>query len=543
MRSHLRAAAEWIDDRTGAPSGWKHFLLEGIPDSAGWAQVFGSVALFLFMVQALTGILLAFNYAPTPGEAYDSLQYVIRNVAGGRLVHGLHHWGSSLMVVVVFIHMAQVFIYGAYKKPREATWIAGVILLLLTLAFGLTGYLLPWDNKAYWGTVVTAQILGSIPVFGPTLTHLLGAQNGVGVLTFARFYTFHTVLLPLLIVLMIAIHIYLVRRHGITPAFKEEKKNQRFYPKQAFRDTVAVFTAFTMLFLAAAFLNAPLGRLADPTDTAYIPRPEWYFLFLFELLRIFKGSLEVIGTAVLPTLAVIALFLIPFARRARFLPFNRKLTASAAALSVFGIWAGLTATALMSGPRHGKSLADDSRVAEWAAIPPEQIAGVGYFRAWGCGSCHNLISGPSKAGPNLSAAGLHHRKEWLVHHFKENRRPAVGADVTENRPSLPELNALSLLLADLKPDSATRLQRVPAQFTRGAQVYVTSACASCHKVNGAGGGIGPPLNGLFDRRTKEWVEAHFVNPQKLSPGSVMPPYHLKPEDRDALMLYLAALPE
>jgi ubiquinol-cytochrome c reductase cytochrome b subunit len=416
-----------------------------------------------------------------------------------------------------------------------------VILLLLTLAFGLTGYLLPWDNKAYWGTVVTAQILGSIPVFGSTLTHLLGAQNGIGVLTFARFYTLHTVLLPLIIVLMITIHIYLVRRHGITPAFREEKKNRRFYPKQAFRDTVAVFVAFTMLFLAAAFLHAPLGRLADPTDTTYIPRPEWYFLFLFELLKIFKGSLEVVGTAVLPTVAVIALFVIPFARGARFLPSNRKLTATAFVLGGFGIWAALTGATLISGPRHGKLLSADSSVREWAAIPPEQIAGMGYFRAWGCGSCHNLINGPIKAGPNLSATAVHHRKEWLVRHFTEKKQP--GSDLTEQHPSLPQLNALSLFLTDMKPDSAARLQKVPAQFTKGAQVYVTSACASCHKVNGAGGGIGPPLNGLFDRRTKEWVEAHFADPQKLSPGSIMPPYHFKPEDRDALMLYLAALPD
>lgn len=541
MRSRFAAATQWMDHRTGVPSACQHFFSEDIPDSAGWAQVFGSVALFLFLVQALTGILLAFNYAPTPGDAYDSLQYVIRNVAGGRLVHGLHHWGSSLIVIVVFLHMVQVFIYGAYKRPREATWIAGAILLLLTLAFGLTGYLLPWDNRAYWGTVVTAQIFASVPVLGPFLTHLLGSQSGVGVLTFARFYTLHTVLLPLIIVLMIAFHIYMVRRHGITPASIDERRTQKFYPKQAFRDTVAVFTAFTMLFVAAAFLNVPLSRVADPTDTTYVPRPEWYFLFLFQLLKIFKGSLEVVGTVVLPTAAVILLFLIPFVRVPKLLHSHRKLVAGAFVLAAFGIWAGLTATAIMSEPRHTGVPITDTRAAEWASIPPEQIAGIGYFHAWGCGTCHNLIDGPRKAGPNLSAVRLHHRKEWLLHHFNEYRRPGSNAD--SSRPSLPQLNALSLFLADLKPDSAKRLQGISLQFTRGAQVYVAGACASCHKVNGAGGGIGPPLNGLFDRRTKEWVEAHFANPQKLSPGSIMPGYDFSREDRDALMGYLAALPE
>jgi cytochrome c2 len=321
-----------------------------------------------------------------------------------------------------------------------------------------------------------------------------------------------------------------------------ERRNQKFYPKQAFRDTVAVFAAFMMLFLAAAFLNVPLGRLADPTDTSYVPRPEWYFLFLFELLRIFKGSLEVVGTVVLPTAAVILLFLIPFVRLPGLLHSHSRLMAGAFVLATFGTWAGLTATAVLSEPRHGSYSIAGTRAAEWAAIPPEQIAGAGYFHAWGCESCHNLINGPGKAGPNLSAAGLHHRKEWLVHHFSENTRPESATD-SGIRPSLPQLNALSLFLADLKPDSAVRLEHIPPQFTRGAQVYVTGACASCHRINGMGGGIGPPLNGLFDRRTKEWVEAHFANPQKLSPGSIMPPYHFTQEDEAALLLYLASLPE
>ena len=198
------------------------------------------------------------------------------------MIHGLHHWGASFMVVVVFLHMAQVFIYGAYKKPREATWIAGVCLLLLTLAFGLTGYLLPWDNRAYWGTMVTTRIMGSAPIVGPYLTRLVGANNGIGVLTFSRFYALHTLLLPASTVLLIVIHVYLVRRHGITPRPNDTRDTQKFYPRQAFRDVIAVFVAFVILFAAAVLIEAPLERLADPTDTSYVPRPEWYFLFLFQ---------------------------------------------------------------------------------------------------------------------------------------------------------------------------------------------------------------------------------------------------------------------
>src|SRR3569833_3216768 len=159
------------------------FLLDEIPGSSGWPQVFGSVALFLFGVQALTGILLACNYAPTPGEAYDSVLFIVRKVTAGHMIRGLHHWGASFLIIVVFLLMAQVFFYGAYRKPREATWIAGSILLLIVLAFGLTGYLLPWDNRAYWGTMVTTRIIGSIPVAGAFLGRIIGAEDSIGVLT------------------------------------------------------------------------------------------------------------------------------------------------------------------------------------------------------------------------------------------------------------------------------------------------------------------------------------------------------------------------
>src|SRR4030081_561799 len=224
----------WLDHRTGLESGIRNFLYEEIPASSGWHQIFGSVAVFLFKTQAVTGILLAFNYAPTPGDAYNSLRYIVTEVTGGRLIRGLHHWGASMMIVVVVMHMLQVFLYGAYKKPREATWIAGVGLLLLTLAYGLTGYLLPWDNRAYWGTVVTTQIAAQAPVAGPYLTRLLGGEGSIGVVTFARFYAMHVLLLPPLTMILIGLHVYLVRKHGVTPAPNDFAPKKKFYPQQVF---------------------------------------------------------------------------------------------------------------------------------------------------------------------------------------------------------------------------------------------------------------------------------------------------------------------
>src|ERR1700674_3895418 len=184
MSRRLEAIAEWLDYRTGIVTAGRRALYEEIPASSGWRQIFGSVAVFLFLVQAFTGVLLAFNYAPTPGEAYNSLRYILTELTGGRLMRGLHHWGASMIIVVVVLHMVQVFLYGAYKKPRETTWMIGVVLFLVTLAYGLTGYLLPWDNRAYWGTTVTTQIAAMSPGVGAYLTQLLGAADGVGVVTF-----------------------------------------------------------------------------------------------------------------------------------------------------------------------------------------------------------------------------------------------------------------------------------------------------------------------------------------------------------------------
>src|SRR4051794_26051106 len=155
MKFALHRVVAWIEDRTGFSTLAKRAFLEEIPASAGWPQAFGSVALFLCLIQAISGILLSFNFAGTPGDSYNSLRYIIHDVPMGSMLHGLHHWGASLLMIVVVLHMGQVFLYGAYKKPREATWIAGVCLLLLILGFSLSGYLLPWDNRAYWGTMVT----------------------------------------------------------------------------------------------------------------------------------------------------------------------------------------------------------------------------------------------------------------------------------------------------------------------------------------------------------------------------------------------------
>ena len=354
----MRTVIDWLEHRTGIESAVKNFLYEDIPASAGWHQIIGSMAVFFFVIQVFTGALLAFNYAPTPGEAYNSVKYIMTELTGGPLIRGLHHWGASMMLIIVVLHMIQVFIYGAYKKPREATWMVGVTLLLITLAFGLTGYLLPWDNRAYWGTVVTTQICSQAPIAGPYLLRLLGSQGAVGNVTFSRFYALHTVLLPPLTIILIGIHIYLVRKHGVAAAPGDTAPKRKFFPEQVFKDTVGVAIAFIILFVMAVVAKVPLERLADPTDTAYIPRPEWYFLFLFQLLKFFKGPLEVVGSVVLPGVAVLTLFLVPFIDRGPMIRLGKRTFAITFVLLAAIAWTGLTTAAVVTTPKNQESAED-----------------------------------------------------------------------------------------------------------------------------------------------------------------------------------------
>src|SRR5260370_7529680 len=233
---------DWLEHRTGIQTIIKDFLYEDIPASSGWHQVIGSMALFFFIIQVFTGILLAFNYAPTPGDSYNSVKYIVTELSGGRLIEGMHHWGASIMLIIVVMPMLKVFLYGGYKKRREVTWMGGVVLLVITLGLGLTGYLLPWDNRAYWGTVVTTQIAGQAPIAGPYLARLLGGEGRIGVVTFARFYALHVLLLPPLTMILIAIHVYLVRKLGVTPAVVAIAARQRIFPAQVLTDTLSVLT-------------------------------------------------------------------------------------------------------------------------------------------------------------------------------------------------------------------------------------------------------------------------------------------------------------
>ena len=533
----------WLEHRTGIESGITHFLYEEIPASSGWRQVFGSVALFLFLLQAFTGILLALNYAPTPGDAYNSLRYIMAEMTGGRIIRNAHHWGASMMIVIIVVHMAQAFLWGAYKKPRETTWMVGVALLLLVLAYGLTGYLLPWDNRAYWGTVVTTQIAAKAPVLGPYFSRLMGAGEGsVGVVTFARFYALHVILLPPLTLLLIAIHVYLVRKHGVTPAPDDDQPKKKFYPEQVFKDTIAIFTAFIVLVFMAIWVHAPLERLADPTDNSYVPRPEWYFLFLFQTLKFFEGPLEVVGSAVLPGLAVLALLLTPFIDRGRLVKVAQRTTAAGILVLAALGWSTLTIAAIVTTPKPAAEPADLAGVQHWQQLSPEELAGIGFFRRENCSSCHGMGDGAPKDGPDLTRVAIRRDIKWMIEHFKHPQTMMPGSHMPPIQLSDRQLNALAAFLIKLTPQNAPAIETAPLEVLEGAIVYQSHQCGACHQANGAGRKLGPAMNGVGSRRTREWMIGHFLEPQKYSPGTVMPPYRFSQRDLDNLMSYLLSIP-
>jgi quinol-cytochrome oxidoreductase complex cytochrome b subunit/cytochrome c551/c552 len=545
MKRRWDGVKSWLENRTGIQTAVRNFLYEEIPASSGWHQIFGSVAVFLFLTQAFTGALLAFNYAPTPGDAYNSLRYILTELTGGRIIRGLHHWGASMMIVVVVLHMVQVFLYGSYKKPREATWMIGVVLLVLTLAYGLTGYLLPWDNRAYWGTVVATRIAGQAPVLGPYLSRLLGGEGAIGVVTFARFYGLHVLLLPPATIFLIAVHVYLVRKHGVAPMAGDELlPKKQFYPQQVFKDTVAIFVAFAILFLLAVVVRVPLEQLADPTDTAYAPRPEWYFLFLFQTLKLFSGPMEVVGSVVLPGLAMMTLILVPFIDRAQMVRVGRRTFAAAVVVLAAIGWGGLTLAAVKSTPKTDEAVQIDySAPTDWLHLSPQEMAGIAYFRQENCVSCHAIDDHGGKIGPDLTRNTIHKDAAWMIQHFKRPSAMRPGTSMPAIQLSDSQLNALAAFLLKLNPTNATALDTAPEFAAQGALVYQKNQCGTCHLVNGVGMKIGPPLNGLARRETRSWVEDHFRDPQKLSPGSIMPPYRLPQKDLENLTSYLFALPE
>ncbi len=213
--------SNWLEERTGWRQVWEGIFLRNIPKT-NWLFTLGSATLFIALNQAITGILLTIYYVPTPDHAYDSVQFITTQVSAGWLIRGLHHWGASAMVIVTVLHMLRVILHGAYKFPREVTWFTGVFLLIIVIGFGFTGYLLPWDQKAFWATIVGTKIAEVTPFVGETLLRIMRGGPELSAVTLARFFGVHVWFLPAALLALVGVHLYLIIRIGISAPPKKD---------------------------------------------------------------------------------------------------------------------------------------------------------------------------------------------------------------------------------------------------------------------------------------------------------------------------------
>ncbi len=278
----------------------------------------GGMALFLFVVQFITGIMLLFYYKPTADEAFESVQYIMTEVSFGWLIRSVHSWSANILVAVIALHLVSVFFLRAYRKPREVTWISGVFLLYLSLAFGFTGYLLPWNKLAYFATAVGTEMAGSVPFIGEWMLMLLRGGTEITGATLNRFFAIHVWVLPGAFLLFIAVHLYLVQAHGMSePIGLRSRGTMKFFPQFVMRDIIGWLVALGVLAALAALFPWELGEKADPFAPAPVGiKPEWYFLFTFQTLKLLPAYIGPIAGDTLGALlfgaAAIALFFIPF---------------------------------------------------------------------------------------------------------------------------------------------------------------------------------------------------------------------------------------
>ncbi len=337
----------WLDQRLGLEDAGKIAKKKDVPvhKHTIWYYL-GGMTLFLFVIQVATGILLLFYYRPSAEDAYESIQFLMAEVEFGWLIRSIHHWSSNLMIFTAFLHLFSVLLLKAYRRPRELTWISGVVLLGLSMGFGFTGYLLPWNELSYFATRVGTQIMEAVPLAGSFLGTLLRGGDDVTGATLTRFYAFHVAVLPMVATFLLALHLFMVQKHGMSvpPDVERESRSKLtmpFFPNFLIRDLVGWLTALAILAALAAYFPAELGEKADPFAPAPIGiKPEWYFMFMFQTLKYLPAHIlwfegEVVGILAFGLLGL-ALLIVPFIdRRAERGERSRLFTWSVIAVIVY----------------------------------------------------------------------------------------------------------------------------------------------------------------------------------------------------------------
>ncbi len=421
----------WINERWPLSPFIRLALEEEMSGGAGYAYVFGSAALIIFLLQIVTGIWQLFYYVPTLALGYNSLNYLRTEVPLGWLIHGLHYWGANAMVVLVLLHMSQVFIWGAYKKPHELQWITGIFLFLLTMTMSLTGGALPWDKRSYWLVEVASSTAGTVPVVGDLIKKIMLGSGVIGQLTLSRFFILHVAILSGGLMALAAIHLVALRKVGNAGPWDEKQREKKgpFWPDQVFKDGFAASVIILALVALSVYAPPPFSGMADPLDTSYIPKPEWNFLFLYQVLKYFPGRLEVIATIGMPVGGTLILLLIPFMDRSpERHPFRRPI-AMVGWFIVVAAFIGLTLAGAYSKPEGMEAVSTPTPTPTATApatqpvaptiLPASEKAGSDLFKSQGCVACHRVGNTGGNIGPDLSGEGLKGRsRQWLSDHLR-----------------------------------------------------------------------------------------------------------------------------
>ncbi len=582
---------DWIDDRSGFVTIAKEQLTKPMPPGVGYIFSLGFLTTMLLMVQIATGIALALNYAPTPDHANQSIHYINSgSVVFGLFLRSVHFYCASAVVIVIVLHMLRVLFYGAYKRPREITWMLGVMLLFVTIGFAFTGYLLPWDNKAYWATTVGTEFAKTVPFIGPWLLRAVRGGSAVGALTLMRFYTAHTVILPAALVFLMVLHIYLVRKHGSAGPVRPVKGvGEPFYPDQAYRDLIVGVVVFAVIFGLALIKPVGVHAVADPTNTHFVPVPEWYFLPMYEALKFFPGNLEFVGVMVVPGILALALFFLPWIDSNPSREPARRKAVLSATTALLVVVIGLGVLAWVTKPKGfgaGKVVAVKSS----AALTPLQQAGLKVYNANGCSGCHSIGGQGGNMGPALDNVGATKSIAWLEAQVSnpKSHNPATSMPPF-NSISSTDLTALANYLSSLKAGgastaapaaaapaatpspaasatpaaagsatpakgsassasaaapttvAATAGAATPAEVAAGKKLFVSDNCSGCHAIGGQGGSMGPALDNVGATRNVAWIESQITNPKGHNPSSMMPPFSLPAKDLNDLAGYLSTL--
>ena len=491
----IKSIGEWLDERLQIGEVIKETAEHSVPrETASWFYVFGSAAFVVFMLQIVTGIMLAFIYVPSAGEAWNSLQTLNHQVALGWFIRALHGWGSDFMVAIVLIHMVQVFLFGAYKYPRELTWIVGVFLLIVTLGMAFTGQVLRFDQDAYWGLGIGASIASRVPVIGPLIVNLMLGGPIIAGATLSRFFALHVFVVPGLLIAFVSVHLLMVIKLGINEwpmpgrvvrkatYLKEyheltKKDGIPFVPGAVWKDLF--FGGFILLSIAACALYfGPFGPSGppDPTIIQTAPRPDFFFLWLYAVLSFLPPSMETPALLIGPVVGILALLLLPFVFGEGEKSWRRRPVAVLTILFV--------AVVLGTFTRLAEHTPWSPVMDAWSGIPiPSEFLhhrtalerqGALVFQVKQCHNCHSLDNQGGKRGPTLDAVAVRLTPDQLIRQVIQGggNMPAYGKNL-----SPAQTTALVAFLETLHPAGQSPARDAARAIALGSD---TAAPASGH---------------------------------------------------------------